>query len=244
MKLGDIVRIGNHVIGRGDARDADFVKRVVGGRKIKMVCCDVPYAIDLVAAKAGFSKIRVPKDILNDGFASDEDYARFTKVWLDAVTPYLERKNGIYIFNSDKMIVPLIGGMRDAGLYFSQILFWLKNTSVVGRKDYLPQFEIIAYGWSGTHEFRKAQDKNILLCPKPSRSEYHPSQKPIPLIRRLILNSTNIGDVIYDGFLGSGTASLAAEQVKRSSIGIELDEEHCLTAIRRLTALGLSVQKL
>jgi DNA modification methylase len=244
MKLGDIVRVGTHVIGRGDARDADFVNRVIGSRKIKMVCCDVPYAIDMVAAKAGFSKIRVPKNILNDGFASDEDYAKFTKQWLLAVIPHLERKNGIYIFNSDKMIVPLIGGMRDAGLYFSQILLWLKNNAVVGRKDYLPQFEIIAYGWSGIHEFKKAQDKNILLCPKPSRSEYHPSQKPIPLIRRLILNATSIGDVVYDGFMGSGTACLAAESVKRSSVGIELDEEYCVTAIRRLAALGLPVQKL
>lgn len=244
MKLGDIVRVGSHVIGRGDARDADFVKRVIGDRKIKMVCCDVPYGVDLVASKSGFSQIKVPKDILNDGFASDEDYARFTKQWLLAVIPHLERKNSVYIFNSDKMIVPLIGGMRDAGLYFSQILLWIKNTAVVGRKDYLPQFEIIAYGWMGTHEFKKAKDKSVLLYPRPNRSEYHPSQKPIPLIRRLILNATDIGDIVYDGFLGSGTTALSAENVKRSSVSIELDEEYCLTAIKRLMALGLDIKRL
>jgi DNA modification methylase len=53
----------------------------------------------------------------------------------------------------------------------------------------------------------------------------------------LILNSTNIGDIVFDGFLGSGTALIACEQTKRKCIGVELDLEYCLTTIKRFELL-------
>src|SRR3977135_3144665 len=50
----------------------------------------------------------------------------------------------------------------------------------------------------------------------------HPTQKPVELMRRPILNHTKRGDVIYDGFLGSGTSMLAAEMTERACYGLEL----------------------
>ena len=73
----------------------------------------------------------------------------------------------------------------------------------------------------------------------------HPTTKPLDLIRRLILNSTRIGDVVYDGFLGSGTALLACEQTKRVCIGVEIDPEYCQTIIDRFQKLtGLKAEKI
>jgi DNA modification methylase len=66
----------------------------------------------------------------------------------------------------------------------------------------------------------------------------HPTTKPLDLIRRLILNSTRIGDVVFDGFLGSGTTLLACEQTKRICIGVELDPEYCQTIIARFEKLS------
>jgi DNA modification methylase len=57
--------------------------------------------------------------------------------------------------------------------------------------------------------------------------------KPLPLLRNLILNSSKVGDIIYDGFLGSGSCILAAESVKRKCYGVELDPEYCRTCIDR-----------
>ena len=65
----------------------------------------------------------------------------------------------------------------------------------------------------------------------------HPTTKPIGLIRRLILNSTNIGDIVYDGFLGSGTCLLACEQTQRKCFAVEIDLEYCLTTIKRFEKL-------
>lgn len=233
IKYGDIFQIGNHVLGCGDARDIDFVNRLVGKIKIKLTFCDPPYGIQVVELKEGFSQLKVNKKILNDDITSESQYTQFTKDWLIPVTPHLTSKNAVYIFNSDKMLFALREGMERAGVKFSQLLIWIKNHSVVGRKDYLPQHELIAYGWHGTHDFKKSKDKSLLFFPKPNKSPLHPTQKPIGLLRRLILNSTNIGDVVYDCFAGSGSTGIAAEQTKRSSILIERDEEYCQTIINR-----------
>ncbi len=62
----------------------------------------------------------------------------------------------------------------------------------------------------------------------------HPTQKPEKLLAKLILASSLPGDLVLDPFLGSGTSAVAARKLGRRFIGIELDEEHCLTALRRL----------
>ena len=237
IEYGDVFRIGNHLLACADARDAEFISHLVGKRKIKLVCCDCPYGISYTETKAGFAHIKVPKNILNDNIASETEYSRFTAEWLAAIIPHLERKNSVYIFNGDKMLFALREGMERAGVHFSQLLIWLKSNSVIGRKDYLPAHELIAYGWYGTHDFKKSKDKTLIYCPKPSKSPDHPTQKPIPLIRRLILNSTDIGDIVYDGFTGSGTLGIACEQTKRIAVMIELDPEYCTTVIRRMGTL-------
>ncbi len=245
IRYGDAFRVGNHIVACGDARDADFVQRVIGKTKVKSVIVDPPYGVNMIQAKQGFSKLTVSKKILNDDITSESAYAQFTKDWIIPILPHLERKNSFYIFNSDLMIFAVREGMERSGVRFSQMLLWIKNHAVIGRKDYLPQFEAIAHGWRGTHEFRKAKDKSILWYPKPNRSPLHPTMKPVPLIRHLILNATKIGDTVYDCFAGSGTAAVAAEQVKRSSICIERDEAYCQTILDRMEKnFGLRAERI
>ena len=62
----------------------------------------------------------------------------------------------------------------------------------------------------------------------------HPSQKPIKLIKELILEHTKEGDTIFDPFLGSGTTAVACKQLKRNYIGIEISEKYCEIARQRL----------
>lgn len=233
IKPGTIWQLGYHKIAYGDCRDKELVARLLDGEQITSINVDVPYGIGYTQSKQGFSKVRKDKNITNDEIVSDEAYTKFTYDWLTAVLPHMTRKNSIYIFNSDKMLFALKDGMDQAGVKFSQLIIWIKNHAVIGRKDYLPQHELIAYGWFGTHEFRKAKDKSVLCYPKPNKSTLHPTMKPVGLIRHLILNSSKIGDIIFDGFLGSGTALIACEQTGRRCMGIEMDPEYCQTAIDR-----------
>lgn len=233
IKYGDIYKIGEHILAVGDAQDVELVNRAVGERKINTVISDIPYGVDFAASKKNFCKIKVDKDILNDGFVSETKYAEFVKNLFSPVIPHLARKNSFYIFNSDLMLFALRDGMEQAGIHFSQLLIWIKSHAVIGRKDYLPMHELIAYGWYGVHEFKKSQDKSVLYCPKPSKSPLHATQKPLSLMRRLILNSTSIGDTIYEPCAGSGSTGIACEQTKRKCVMVELDPEYCQTIIDR-----------
>ncbi|MCL4732527.1 site-specific DNA-methyltransferase [Patescibacteria group bacterium] len=245
IKYGDTFHLGSHLLLCADSRDKEMVAKLIGTQKVKAVITDPPYGVAVAESKEGFQTLAKNKPILNDHLQSDEEYRAFTRNWIEAIRPRLERKNSFYIFNSDKMLFAMRDGMYDAGLKFGQLLIWVKTYTVIGRMDYAPQHELIAYGWHGTHEFFKSKDKSVLVCPKPQKSTMHPSTKPIDLIRRLILNSTRIGDVVFDGFLGSGTTLLACEQTKRRCIGIEMDAEYCQTILDRFEKLtGIKPKKL
>ncbi len=62
----------------------------------------------------------------------------------------------------------------------------------------------------------------------------HPTQKPEKLYAKLILASSNPGDVVFDPFLGSGTAAVVAYKLNRQYCGVEINEEYCLWAVKRL----------
>lgn len=244
IKYGDKFRLGNHLLICCDCRDRDLIKQIVGKQKIKAVVIDPPFGIAVAESKEGFKTLSKNKPIENDHIQSDEEYSKFTYEWIDTIKPYLERKNSFHIFNADKMVFALRDGMIKAGLKFGQLLIWVKTQSVIGRMDYSPQHELIAFGWFGVHEFLKSKDRSVLICPRPNKSPMHPTTKPLELIRRLILNCTRIGDVVYDGFLGSGTVLLACEQTKRICIGVEIDIEYCKTVIDRFEKLtGIIAEK-
>jgi DNA modification methylase len=241
---GPIWQLGDHRLAQGDCRDGELLKTLLGDKRIKLICTDPPYGVAVVEAKRNFRALLKDKEIANDHLQSDAEYRQFSKDWLSAIVPYLAQKNSAYIFNADKMVWSLRDGMIDAGLKVAQILVWIKQQSVVGRLDYAPQHELIMYGWYGTHHFRRSKDKSVLFYPRPYKSKFHPTMKPEGLIRRLVLNSTNIGDVVFDGFLGSGTSLLACENTKRRCYGVELDPEYCKTIIKRWEKLtGLKAKR-
>jgi DNA modification methylase len=67
----------------------------------------------------------------------------------------------------------------------------------------------------------------------------HPTQKPTALVKRAILNSTEKGDLVVDGFLGSGTTMVAAEESGRVCYGIEQDERFVAVNLERMERMGL-----
>ena len=236
---GDIFKIGNHIVACGDSLDRAFVAKIIGNNKIRAVITDPPYGVAYVENKKGFLKLSTDEDktITNDHIQTEEEYEEFTRTYLGSVIPHLEEYNAVYIFNADPMFPSLRAGMKSAGFYYSQMIVWLKNQPVVSRKDYLSMYELIAYGWFGKHKMERSKAKNVIYHPRPTRSKLHPTQKPIGLLRKLIPNSTKVGDIIYDPFLGSGSTAVACEHLGRKCIGIELDEKYVETTLTRLEKL-------
>lgn len=233
IKIGDVFQLGDHRLACGDAKDLVLTKKLILDDRISLLLTDPPYGVSYVEGKAELTKIKNNKKIVNDHNQTEGAYRHFTKEWLGVIKPYLAKKNSFYIFNSDKMVFSLRDGLVDADFRLTQLLIWIKNNVVVGRLNYLPQHELIAYGWFGSHEFYKAKDKSILVYPKPNKSPLHPTMKPVGLLRNLILNSSKIDDDVYDPFGGSGSTLIACEQTKRRCLMAEIDPEYCQVIIDR-----------
>jgi len=90
---------------------------------------------------------------------------------------------------------------------------------------------------------RYPQDIIYFAVPHSKNERIHPTQKPIDIIRYMLLTYSKDGDIVFDGFLGSGTTAVACIEENRSFIGCELDKEYYDAAIKRINN-HISQQKL
>lgn len=231
---GDVFQIGNHKLACGDCRDKELMSKLVQNHRINLILTDPPYGVGYVENKSEMnSAVQNHAIIANDQEQSEEEYSQFTHLWLEAIKPYLADTNSMYIFNTDRMLFALREGMMRSKFKMSQLLIWIKNQAVMGRLDYLPQHELIVYGWHGKHTFYKSKDKSLLFYPRPTKNNLHPTMKPIPLLRHLILNSSQVSDVVLDPFGGSGSTLIACEQTKRNCLMTEIDARYCEIILNR-----------
>jgi site-specific DNA-methyltransferase (adenine-specific) len=82
----------------------------------------------------------------------------------------------------------------------------------------------------------------VLRADKPLRNDVHPTMKPILLLAPLIQNSSRIGEIVADGFLGSGSTMVAAHQLNRKCYGTELDPKYCQVIIDRMLKLDPTLE--
>lgn len=235
MKIakGDIYQLGDHRLMCGDSTDASAVARLIGDEKIRMILTDPPYGVAYVEGKADLATLGHAKVIENDQLQTEDEYRDFTARWLGAVKGKLATYNTLYCFNSDLMYLALRQGIEQAGWYYSQMLIWIKSSAVIGRKDYLPQHELCAYGWYGRHKTERSKGKSVMFHPKPARAKLHPTMKPVGLLRKLLLDATKIGDSVYDAFGGSGSTLIACAHTKRRCFMMEMDPVYVETIIAR-----------
>ena len=90
-----------------------------------------------------------------------------------------------------------------------------------------------------THPSNFWDDISVPFWSMPENTD-HPTQKPEKLYAKLILASSEPGDLVFDPFMGSGTAPVVAKKLGRHYIGVEINEEYCLWAAKRILAAGHS----
>lgn len=94
---------------------------------------------------------------------------------------------------------------------------------------------MILYGHKGRSLFREKRHSDVIDCNKISGSKtIHPTEKPVELLEKFIRNNSDNGDIVFDGFMGVGSACLATKNLNRRYIGVELDEEYFKKAVDRL----------
>ena len=250
VKRGDIWQLGEHRVMCGDSTSSDDVAKLMNGEKADLVITDPPYNVALgneTIEQAKKRNRRIDGLTLKNDKLSDKDFLQFLTNFF--TTTYINTKKGgaIYVFFADMELRNFVNGFLDGGFKLSQQLIWKKSSLVMGRKDYQSMHEPILYGWNegeAHNWYKDRKQTTILEFDKPSRNKEHPTMKPIKLIEYLMVNSSKKGDLIKDGFLGSGTTLIAAEKLKRKCYGMELDEKYCDVIIERWEQFtGLKAEK-
>ena len=102
-----------------------------------------------------------------------------------------------------------------------------------GDKIWLSGIECCVYGKKSGAVFNEFCKNTVFRYPS-GDSNLHPTQKPLTLIRRLVLASTELGGVVLDPFMGSATTAVAAIMEHRHFIGFELNKEYYDKAVKRI----------
>ena len=227
-KLGDVWTLGRHKVICGDSTKPETYATLMGGNQANLILTDPPYGIDYDKGAAG--------KIKNDKFDSDEGFYKFLHDAFSAMADYLAVDGAAYVFHADNKGLTFRRAFEDAGFKLSGCCIWAKNTFTLGRSDYQWCHEPCLYGWkkSGKHNwYGDRKQSTIWNFDKPSRSEKHPTMKPVPLLAVPMKNSTQTNGVVLDPFGGSGSTLICAEQLGREAYLIELDEKFVDVIVNR-----------
>ena len=122
------------------------------------------------------------------------------------------------------------------------ILVWNKNNHGTGdlKGSYAPKHEFILFGHKGRALNKSKRIPDVIDCKKiNSKDLTHPTEKPQELLKKFILNNSDEGDLVFDGFAGTGSTGLACKSLNRNFIGCELDDDFVQKARARLNQEGI-----
>ena len=257
-KLGDMYRLGNHILLCGDSTDMDTVKRLVGENLVDLFLTDPPYNVDIANAQG----LKLKNDHMKD-----DAFRNFLINAFTCANEVMKAGCPFYIWHSESEGYNFRRACIDIGWKIRQALIWNKNSMVMGRQDYHWKHEPCLYGWKdgASHYFiddrtfhtvyedkididslKKEELKTLLKTmlddkvpttvineDRPSRSREHPTMKPIKLMARLIQNSSRKNEKVLDLFGGSGSTLIACEQLDRVCYMMEIDPAYCDVIIDR-----------
>jgi DNA modification methylase len=248
-RLGDLWLMGPHRILCGDATSLEAVAGLLGERKPRLMVTDPPYGIELDSewrdraglngcgpAEASYMKKRTV------GHTETAISGDTRADWSDAFA-LVSSLEAAYVWHASKFTREVLDGLLRIGFLHHQQIIWNKGRTVLTRTLYWFQHEPCWFvrkknaPWYG----KAGENSTIWDSPSPKfimggadEDKYdHPTQKPIELMRRPILNHLRRDELVYDPFLGSGTTLAAAELTERVCYGIELDPKYIDVVVAR-----------
>ncbi len=228
---------------------------------VDMIFADPPYNLQLRGDlhRPDNSKVDAVDDAW-DQFASFKAYDKFTRAWLKAARRLLKPNGGIWVIGSYHNIFRVGAELQNQG-------FWILNDVVWRKTNPMPNFRGMRLTnahetmiWASKEEASKytfnydalkalnegiqmRSDWVLPICTGHERlknedgDKAHPTQKPESLLHRVIVGTTNPGDVILDPFFGTGTTGAVAKKLGREYIGIEREEAYREVATKRLSKI-------
>jgi DNA modification methylase len=253
-RAGDLWLLGPHRVLCGDATDADAVARLLGDRKPSLMVTDPPYGIELDSewrdraglnghgpAEPSYMKHRTEGH--QETSISGDTRADWSAAF--ALVPSLQIA---YVWHASVHTREVLDGLLRIGFLYPQQIIWNKGRTVLTRTHYWYQHEPAWYvrkknaPWFGrageNSTVWDAESPKFIMGGSEEEKFDHPTQKPVALMRKPILNHTESGAFVYDPFLGSGTTLAAGELTGRICLGIELDPKFVDVIVMRWQALS------
>lgn len=235
---------------------ADCVElmKIIPAGSVDVVFADPPYRLSRggVTVRSGrLASVDKGAWDRSMGFAGDH---RFNVRWLKEARRILKPDGTIWVTGTHHIIFSIGFALQSIGLKLINQITWQKPDPPPNalHTAFTHAHETILWASKGRgsrHTFNYeiinsrdpgAQMSSVWRIPAVPRREklhgYHPTQKPLRLVRRAILASTNEGDLIFDPFCGSGTTGVAAKELGRFFVGVEMEEEFARLAARRIRA--------
>ena len=226
---------------------------------IDCVFADPPYNLQLGGdlSRPDGSRVDAVDDEW-DKFASFKAYDDFTRAWLTEAKRILKPNGSLWVIGSYHNIFRVGAILQDLG-------FWVLNDIVWRKANPMPNFKGTRFTnahetliWASTgekarytfnyrtmktlnDELQMRSDWVLPICGGPERikrngTKAHPTQKPEALLYRVMLATTNKGDVVLDPFFGTGTTGAVAKRLGREWIGIEREQDYIAVAKERIEA--------
>ena len=232
--------------------------KAIPSKSVDLIFADPPYNLQLKDTLYRPDQTTVEAVTQNwDKFNTYKEYDNFTEQWLKESKRILKKGGALWVIGSYHNILRVGTSIQNHG-------FWILNDIIWHKTNPMPNFRGTRFTnahetllWCTTSREAKYtfnyQNLKELNDGKQMRSDWyipicsgkerlrennnqrsHPTQKPEALMYRIILSSTNKGDIILDPFLGSGTTAVVSKKLQRNFIGIEQDKEYISLAKKRL----------
>lgn len=214
----------------GDCREI-----LPGLRPVDLVVADPPHT-SLNSAVAVGTTTRLARGAAGVEWFSTLSEADLAQVW-ELVRAKLTPEGALYVFADVKSGLAMFPGLAPAN-----VLVWDKCKLGMGY-NWRRMHEWVSFCPGPKHRLRDKGAGDIIRVPG-VENKLHPTEKPVPLLAAIIRNSTDAGAVVMDPFMGSGSTLLAAKELGRGAIGIEVEERFCELAATRLSqgVLGLNCE--
>lgn len=258
-RVGDLWICGSHRVLCGDATSPEAVSRLLGDRKPLLMVTDPPYGIELDSEwrdRAGLNSCGPAEASFKKRRTAGHTETRIsgdTRADWSAAFELVPGLQIAYVWHASVFTREVLNGLIRIGFLYPQQIIWNKGRTVLTRTHYWYQHEPCWYvrkknaPWYG----KAGENSTVWDSPSPKfimggsdETKFdHPTQKPVELMRRPILNHTKRGEAIYEPFLGSGTTLAAAELTERACYGLELDPKYVDVIVQRWQTLtGVTAQ--
>jgi len=246
-KPGDVWQMGEHRLLCGDATDPDDVARLLAGAAPTLLATDPPYGVALDPTwRDGVYNGLGPaeKPYLRTKGHRNTTLSGDTRVdWADAFDLVPSLMVG-YIWHAGVHAAAVAAGLERVGFEIVSQVIWDKGLFAIGRSWYHWSHEpcwvvrragakVRFLGSRDQATVWRAPSPKMIMAGSAERKEDHPTQKPLVLFETPIRNHLRPGGEVYDPFLGSGTALIAAERCGCRCCALEIDPIYVEVALRR-----------